>query len=465
MATKRMAPNQPKRIQANRQIRVRTLFAGPVRDYSIYACDRAIPNAIDGFKPSQRKVIFGTMKKGGIDPDNGIKVAQLANYIAEVSQYHHGEGSLSGTIVGLAQDYTGSNNINYLKPIGQFGSRLSKSAGADRYIYTALHPIFRKIFPKEDDLILKHLVDDGDEIEPEFYLPILPNVLINGANGMGTGFATNILCYNPDELKTYILNRLQGKKNNIKLVPWYKGFTGSVTRAETGQVTFKGIFERISSTKIRITELPIGIYQDDYKEFLNDLSEKDEKNPKYVPIVTDFDNNSSDKNWDWTISIPREIGHLEDHELMKKFKLIARETENFTMWKANGKIEKFLTAEAVCDYFTDFRLTKYEERRLAMLVMLKDSFTTLNEKIRFIRYYIENSQKVAKKTKAELEDIMRAEKFTRIDELLSIRIYNLTKDQIEKLEGQIEETNKLIKYYEETTDKELFVKDLKELKF
>jgi len=458
MATsKRMANNTPEKIQAKTSIRVRDLFAGPVRDYSIYACDRAIPSIVDGFKPSQRKVIFGTLKKGGIDPDNGIKVGQLANHIAEVSDYHHGEGSLSGTIVGLAQNYTGSNNINYLKPIGQFGSRLSPAAGADRYIFTALSPLFRKIFPKEDDIILEHLISDGDEIEPKYYLPILPNVLINGSSGMGTGFATKILCYKPDDLKTYILNKLQGKKNNIKLVPWYNGFKGEVSRAATGQVTFKGVFERISSTKIRITELPIGLYQDEYKEFLNELEDAN--------VIKDYANNSDDTGWDWTIDVPRDLGLLEDNDIMRKFKLIARESENFTVWTENNKIKKFGTAEELCDHFIGFRLSKYEDRRLAMMKDLENDLEVLNEKIRFIRYYIENSSKVAKKTKAELEALLASEGFKRIEELLNIRIYNLTKDQIEKLQGNIEETGKTLKYYQDTTAQDLYVKDLKELKF
>jgi DNA topoisomerase-2 len=240
-------------------------------------------------------------------------------------------------------------------------------------------------------------------------------------------------------------------------VPWYKGYKGSITRADSGQVTFKGTFEKISSTKLRITELPVGQYQDDYKEFLNELVDKN--------IIKDYENNSADSGWNWTIDVPREVGHLEDEEILRKFKLVARESENFTVWLPDGKIKKFDTAESVCDYFIEFRLTKYEVRRTAMMVDLQNDLDVMNEKIRFIRYYIDNSAKVAKKTKAELEALLASEGFKRIEELLNIRIYNLTKDQIEKLEEQIGSTTETLKYYTNTTAKDLYIKDLKELKF
>lgn len=446
----------PPAIKANRTVRVAELFAGPVREFSIYNNKRMIPSVVDGFKPSQRKVIYGTLKKApNIDHDKGIKVAQLANYIAEITDYHHGEGSLSGAIIGMAQNFPGSNNLNYLKPIGQFGSRLSPSAGADRYIFTDIMPIFRKIFPKDDDIILVSEEEDGEQIEPKFYLPILPNVLINGSDGMATGHATYILQYNPEDLKKYILNVLKDKKQNVKLNPWWRGYSGTVTRGETGQVTITGKLEKVNSTTIKITELPIAVWEDDYKSFLIDLEDKG--------VVKSFKSDSSEAGWDWTITVPREIGYKELDELYKIFKLTTRQTENFTVWLPTGKLKNFPTAEALCDYFIGFRLTKYEERRLAKIKELTEALTELNERLRFIRFYIANSDKVAKKTKAELTAILVEEGFTLIDRLLEIKIYNLTKDQIEKLENDIVETQKRLDHYNTTTDKQLYVADLDSL--
>jgi DNA topoisomerase-2 len=440
-------------IKAKRKVRVADLFAGPVREFSIYNNKRMIPSVVDGFKPSQRKVIYGTLKKSpNIDHDKGIKVAQLANYIAEITDYHHGEGSLSGAIVGMAQNFPGSNNLNYLKPIGQFGSRLSPSAGADRYIFTDIMPIFRKLFPKEDDLILISEEEDGEQIEPKYYLPILPNVLINGSDGMATGHATYILQYSPDDLKKYTLNVLKEKKQNIKLVPWWRGYTGTVTRGVSGQVTITGKLEKINTTTVKITELPIAIWEDDYKEFLIDLEEKG--------VVKNFKSDSSESGWDWTITVPREVGYKDVEELYKIFKLSTRQSENFTVWLPTGKLKNFATAEELCDYFIGFRLTKYEERRLAKIKELNEILLELNERLRFIKYYIGNSDKVAKKTKAELTELLVKEGFKLIDRLLEIKIYNLTKDQIEKLENDIIETQKRLDHYNNTTDKALYIADL-----
>ena len=440
-------------IKAKRSIRVADLFAGPVREFSIYNNKRMIPSVVDGFKPSQRKVIYGTLKKSpGIDKDKGIKVAQLANYIAEITDYHHGEGSLSGAIVGMAQNFPGSNNLNYLKPIGQFGSRLSPQAGADRYIFTDMMPIFRKIFPKDDDIILVSEEEDGEQIEPKYYLPILPNVLINGADGMATGHATFILQYNPEDLKKYTLNVLNDKKQNVKLVPWWRGYSGKVTRGETGQVTITGKLEKLNTTTIKITELPISVWEDDYKSFLIDLEDKG--------IIKSFKSDSSEAGWDWTITVSREIGYRDEEDLYKLFKLTSRQTENFTVWLPTGKLKNFASAEALCDYFIEFRLTKYEERRLAKIKELMHDLLELNERLRFIRFYIANSDKVAKKSKFELVAILEAEGFTLIDRLLDIKIYNLTKDQIDKLENDIIETQARLDHFNNTTSKALYVEDL-----
>ena len=99
--------------------------------------------------------------------------------------------SLQGAIVNMAQDFVGSgNNINLLLPNGQFGTRLQggKDSASPRYIFTELNPITRKIFINEDDDVLNYLDDDGLKIEPDFYVPIIPIVLINDIQGIGTGF-------------------------------------------------------------------------------------------------------------------------------------------------------------------------------------------------------------------------------------------------------------------------------------
>lgn len=440
-----------------RKTTVTDFFASSVREYSVAANVRAIPDLIDGFKPSQRKVIFGTLKKAGTIPETGMKVSQLAAAIALVAAYHHGEGSLESTVVGLAQDYPGANNLNYLLPLGQFGSRLANSPASSRYIFTDLAPCFRKVFKQDDDLILKHLVEDGDEIEPERYLPILPNVLVNGASGMGTGFASNILPYNPEDLRKYLMDKLKTGSTKVKLVPWFRGFTGNVERLPSGQVVITGKVVKESSTKLIVTELPISVYQDAYKAVLFDLEDSG--------YIKDFDNESTVNGFRFVLDVPRVMGYADEAELIQKLKLTYKVTENLTVWLPSGKLKCFKTPEELIDAFLEYRLERYEDRRLAKIAELNAKLEVLLEKVRFIELYLadQNALTFSKMKKAELEVYLTQEGFKHVAQLLDIRIYSLTQDNIDKLLAEVEAVAQLIKYYEQQTKVSLYLKDLTEL--
>jgi len=181
---------------------------------------RSIPSFVDGLKPGQRKILFACFKRGKAIMKHEIKVAQLAGYVSEHSAYHHGETSLAGTIVGMAQTYVGSNNINLLYPSGQFGTRImgGKDAASSRYIFTKLPALTRLIFPPADDGLLNYLQDDGQSIEPQFYVPILPMVLVNGADGIGTGWSSSVPNYNPREIVDN-LRRMMGGEPTEPMTP------------------------------------------------------------------------------------------------------------------------------------------------------------------------------------------------------------------------------------------------------
>jgi DNA topoisomerase-2 len=436
-----------------RTLSVSNLFNTSVREYSVYANVRAIPSVMDGLKPSQRKAIFGTLKRSGSIPDTGIKVSQLAAAVSEVAAYHHGEGSLEGTITKLAQNYPGSNNLNYLQPMGQFGSRLSETPASSRYIYTRLAPCFRKIFKKEDDCILKHLEEDGDQIEPEFYLPILPNVLVNGANGMGTGFATNIYPYNPLELKDFLVAKLKGKKYDKKLVPWFRGFAGKVER-DGVSITMHGVYTKVNTTTIQVDELPIGIYQDAYKAHLINLVDEG--------FIKDFENRSTKDKFEFELTTPRTTTYVDDDELDRKLKMTARDKENLTVWLVNGKVKRFESPEALCEYFVEERLKFYEIRRLETIKILEADLILLAEKVRFIELYLtgDNPLKFSKLKKAELIAFLDAEGFSHSAQLIDIRISSLTQDQIDRLLVDLEAADTELTRYQKATNKTLYLEDL-----
>lgn len=431
--------------------RVRDFFEQDFKQFSIYDNVRSIPRLTDGLKPSQRKCIFAMIKRG--ENAQEIKVQQLGSYVAQVSDYHHGEGSLMSTIVGLAQDYAGSNNVNLLAPNGQFGSRLTSEAAAPRYIFTELTSNFRKLFKKEDDHILKHLDSDGQQIEPETYMPILPMVLVNGSKGMGTGFASAVFSYNPYDLRDNIMKRLEGKEAT-PVTPWYRGFRGEVTRNEN-QTIIKGKYEITNTTTIKVTELPVGTYLDDYKEHLNKLQDQD--------FLRTWVEDSTEAGFDFTLTVPRATTSLDHDTLMQKLKLVSRDTENLTLWDVDGKMRKFDNVQQIIDRFVEWRVDRYEERRLKLIDLSETELVWLSEKLKFVLFYLENTEKFRNTGKKGLLDLLNAEKFTDPSRLLSMPIWSLTLDEIKKLEKEIGTVEVELKRLKKLTAKVMYQTELKEL--
>lgn len=434
-------------------MKVKYFFDNEFKEFSIYDNVRSIPSVVDGLKVSQRKTIYGMLLRG--ENAGEMKVENAANWVASKTDYKHGATSLCTTLVGLAQTFPGSNNINLFHPVGQFGSRLNPESGAPRYIFTELSENFRKIFRKEDDIILQNIISDDEEIEPVHYYPILPMVLVNGAKGTGTGYATTILCYNPADIAKAVLNELTGVKQE-KLIPWFNGFNGTVTK-DQDQVIIEGAYDIVDSNTIRITELPVGTYQDDYKELLNDLED--------AGFIKSYIDSSTEHSFDFLLNVPRTTVSMTREEFMKKFKLVSRVTETFSLWTETGKMKIFSSPEEIVSHFVKYRLVKYEDRRVKQIQLYKEEIVQLEEKSKFIDFYINNSQLFAKKTKVELQLLLEQNNFVNIDKLLQIRIYSLTKDEIEKLQKEIKKLQAEVKLLESTTALEIYKKELAALTF
>ncbi len=441
-----------------RSIRIRDFFNSAVKTFSLYDNVRSIPKITDGLKPSQRKAVCGTLSRG--ENASELQVERLASLIAAKTDYHHGAASLIGTIVGMAADkMPGMNNMNLFVPSGQFGSRLTKEAGSGRYIFSEMSPYFRQLFKKEDDCILKPLLSDGEEIEPETYIPLLPMPLVNGASGTGTGHACEIYSYHPEQLRDAVLKVVEGKKlKSGTLTPWFRGYPGTVARnPETGQITTTGNLEVVNSTTIRITELPLGVYLDSYKDVLNKLEEEE--------FIRQYDDNSSEDSFNFVISAPRSTTALDHETLLKKFKLVGRGTENFTLWNPAGTLQKYESAEAVIEAFVPWRLEQYELRRQKLIADTTEQIRYQSEIVRFIRFYLAKTKVFKETSKKELIELLLENNFVDYEKLLAMPIWNLTKDRIAELEKKLADLKSYLASLEADTPYEMYKRELKNFKY
>lgn len=412
--------------------------------FSNYDVERSIPNICDGLKVSQRKILFACFKKNLTHKE--IKVAQLAGYVSENAAYHHGEASLQSAIVGMAQKFVGSNNINVLKPNGQFGTRRlgGKDAASPRYIFTLLEKVTLALFRKDDSKVLTYLNDDGLDVEPEYYMPVIPMVLVNGALGIGTGFSTNIPCYNPKDIMSVVRQIIAGESVEGKdLTPWYRGFNGSIEKSGEKFVS-RGTFTKVTATKVDITELPVGMWIQDFKEFLEEYMDKH-------PEIKNYESHYTDKEIRFSVFFNTsatcdEFLKLESNgytKLENEFKLVSSKllgTSNMYLFNSKCQIQKYATVVDIIKDWCAVRLTYYTKRKDKLLAELKADMEMLNNKIRFIKAVVAEQIVVHKMKRHELEERLEKDKYMKIDDkfdyLLRIPIYNLTIDKVAELEAE-----------------------------
>ena len=398
--------------------------------FSKYDCDRSIPNLMDGLKISLRKILFAAFKK---NLTSEIKVAQFTGYVSEHSGYHHGEQSLNSAIVGMAQNFVGSNNINLLVPNGQFGTRLQggKDSASERYIYTLLNKLTRTIFPQLDDNILTYLNDDGLKVEPIYYVPIIPMILVNGSKGIGTGFSTDIMCYNPLDIIRYLKYKLEGDLINcdsITFMPYYEGFEGTITQIgeADNKYLIKGKYEVVGPDKIRITELPVGLWTEDYKEYLESLTETvDKTGKKITPAIKDYDDMSKDTNVDFVVTLQKgQLAELENtmfdngcSGVEKMFKLYTTSTTtNMHLFDAQDKLRKFASVNAIIDAYYVTRLEMYKTRKEFLVQAIQQELVLLSNKARYIQETLDNNIDLRRKTKTEVSAMLNGRGYTVIDQ-------------------------------------------------
>ncbi|XP_062384995.1 DNA topoisomerase 2-beta isoform X2 [Sardina pilchardus] len=362
--------------------------------------ERSIPSLVDGLKPGQRKVLFTCVKR---NDKREVKVAQLAGSVAEMSAYHHGEQALMMTIVNLAQNFVGSNNINILQPLGQFGTRINggKDAASPRYIFTMLSPLAKLLFPAVDASLLKFLFDDNQKVEPEWYMPILPLVLVNGAEGIGTGWACRIANHDPREIVNNIYRLLNGQ-DPLPMLPKYKNFKGVIHELGQNQYLVSGEVSVLDKNTIEITELPVRTWTQAYKEsVLEPMLQGTEKTPA---LISDYKEYHTDTTVKFLVRMSEDkLAQAEAAGLHKVFKLQSSLTCNsMVLFDHMGCLKRYESVQDILKEFFELRLHYYKLRKDWLMGSLGAEASKLSNQARFVLEKIEGKISIENKSKREL---------------------------------------------------------------
>jgi len=459
--------------------------------FSVYDCQRSIPNLVDGLKTSLRKILYCAFKR---NLTAEVKVAQFSGYVSENSSYHHGETSLNNAIVGMAQNFVGSNNINLLEPKGQFGSMLAggQDSASERYIFTHLNPLTRTIFSTDDDKILHYLEDDGMPIEPEYYIPIIPFVLVNGQTGIGTGFSTSIPSYDPQQIVNYLkekITRDQEQSANVsnglikiaqsteateatEFIPYYEGFKGTVKKISETKYIIKGVYSKTAEDQIRITELPVGTWTMPYITFLESLMDGgvDKKGKKILPTIRDFTSNSTEKIVDIRIVFPKgklvEIESEEDgNGIYKLLKLTTTvTTTNMHLFDKDCKLKKYDNIPQIIDDFYEVRMATYITRKAYLIGEMSKILSKLTNKARFIQGVLDDVIDLRRKDNDTINAMLMSMNFDRIensfDYLIRLPMNTVSKENVEKLLNEKANVEIEMMELEQTPVQNIWLKEL-----
>lgn len=431
--------------------------------FSKYDCDRSIPNLVDGNKISTRKILYGAFKRNLCKE---IKVAQLVGYISEKSGYHHGEKSLVGAITGMAAEYVGNNNISLFVPSGQFGTRLAGGTdhASERYIFTYLNPITKAIYREEDNAILNYLDDDGFLVEPDYYIPIVPMVCVNGGKGIGTGFSTDIPCFNLMQIITYLESKIN-KDNGVNPIvePYYEDFKGDIIKITDHKYLIKGKYEITGVDVIRITELPIGTWTNTYKEFLESLMDSKDKKNKKSPIIKSYKDMCTDTLVDFEIkfisgTINKLLSTTIDDNingLEKTLKLFTTKSlTNMWLFDNEQKLEKYENIYNIIDKYYPIRYNAYITRKEYLIKLLEKEVCILKNKARFILEQCNDTFDLRRKKKEYVIKLLNDRNYDIVDEDGEYKyLRKMTIEQVEE-----ENMNKLLH------ERDIKIKELESLK-
>jgi len=432
-------------------------------DASSYDNLRSIASLADGLKNSGRKVLYTVLDK---NIKSEVKVSRLKSTVSEHTEYLHGEDNLSDVIVNMARSFAGSNNLPLLREEGNFGKRIINEASADRYIFTGAKPYLEDIFPKEDNPVLVEQYFEGSKIEPRYYVPVIPMLLVNGSvNAIGVGFMQNILPRPVSKIIKMVEDYIEGK--NVKVPkPGWNGFTGKVEQGNNKKnwVVY-GKFERINSTTIEITEIPVGYQLKCYVDILEQLKED--------KIITSYKDLSDDGKFLFRVRVTRKFSSMEDEEIFKALKLKVTDAkkfgEKYVVMGENNRILIFDTPEEIFERYVKLRKDLYIKRKENLIQVTKEELEKLLSRYVFVKSVIDGSIVINNKKREQIiNQIEKNQKIKKIDGgydyLLRQALYNLTHEKLSELKEEITETRSLLDKYTNTSPEQFWKDDIEKLK-
>ena len=425
-----------------------------LRDFASYSNIRMIASYADGLKNGSRKIIYTILEKNIKDP---LKVSQLASKVSEFSEYLHGETSLCGSIVTLAQNYVGANNLPLLTPKGNFGTRHKPCAAASRYIFTCGSDTLFRLFNSTDSLLVQPQEFEGHKIEPKFYIPNLPLILINGSDGIAEGFRQFILPRKPEDIVKAIKRLLKDENADVSdlLTPFYKGFTGQITKDE-GRWKVQGKIYRSDRTHIDICELPIGYDWLTYRNTLDKLQDT-----KVIQSYKDMSDTKSD-TFRFKVSMSaQELDRLSAGQILDKLKLTKYYTENFVCINENNSIQVFKSASDILKAWLKLKLAYNALRKEYQLRQLGDDMTVYQAKAAFIKAVIKGFK--LHRPKREVEDDLKQLNLPRhpdYDYLLNMPLASLTAEKVQELQRKTDACTTAINKLKTLSVKDMLVADM-----
>ena len=415
-------------------------------------CLRNLPNLYDGLKESQRKVLYACFLRN-MTQDTSVKVAQLSGYVAEKTDYHHGEQCLQDTIIRMAQDYVGSNNIPLLLKDGQVGTRISSGhdAASPRYVFVRMCAQTRILYPSVDDDILQRVEEDGIKVEPRHYVPILPMLLVNGSEGIGTGWSCSVPAFNPVDLRKWVECWLRHKPTP-ELIPWYNGFLGTITKQDTHRYITQGIVEQTKPHHYTVSEIPVGMSIDKFKETCDSLM----INKK----IKSFRNNSTSEAIHFDI-----VAHPDFKCTVKTLGLSSTlSTSNMVVLGEDNQITKYNTLDELMTVYCKKRIEQYTNQKTFMVNRLTEDRSRLFAKLRFMKKVMSGDIVIFKRPENEILDILLQKRFPKVDGtysyLLDIPVRQFTEQKLDLLKRKLDDADTALAFWAKTTEADLWRADL-----